>query len=795
MKNDKEYGHFSNDGREFVITRRDLPFPWLNYLTNGDWLALTSFQGGGLSSYLEQRFNSVTRRHLDLPQSDLPGRLIYLRDQESGAFWNATGHPVGRCDQFRSTIGLGTTQVETEIDGIAHEVVYFVPKNPTSDRQGDQDPCELWRVRLTNRSGRRRRLRLYSYSEWVMGDVLQDMKDAPFFKLFRSARYEDGVIYGRNSRWGAPGHETEPWPNQVFLTSSRTPVGWELSTLGFVGMGRTLATPLAVERDLVGNQEDFSGDDVCGCLVWELELEPDQSVSLDVVLGLIPDDSPGFADLDRKYRDPAAVDAALEATRRWWADFVGSIEVRTPDEELDRTVNVWNKYQIFMTLSFGHGPSYFHGNQHATMRDSMQDSFGLIPLAPERARATILRAMSFQYADGSPSYASNRLGLPEAKWDKVDLPVWLALTLENYLAETGDWPILDEEVPFYDEGIGSLYEHLRRGLERVSSDRGAHGLPLIGRGDWNDALDGVGEQGRGESVWLAQFLSMAFRLAATLAARRGAAEDERRWQQQADELAQRIEEVAWDGDWYLRAFDDQGRPLGSHQNEEGQIYLNPQTWAVLSETAEPERARRCLAAALQHLLTDAGLAMFAPAYTKVDPAVGIITQFPPGIKENAACFTHAGAFGLVALLKAGLAEEAYQVWCSMAPSLKPQPRYRMEPYTYSQYVAGPASDRFGEGAFHWMTGSASWMFRAVLDWMVGIRPELEGLRIDPCIPAKWRKLTVRRPWRGATYHVTITNPDGVTRGVRALIVDDLSVDPTRPLEPRQGEVQVNVVMG
>lgn len=797
MKND--YGYFTDDGREFIITRRDLPFPWLNYLTNGDYLALTSFQGGGLSSYLEQRFNSLTRRYLDMPQSDMPGRFVYVRDRDSGESWSVTGHPTGDPEQFRSTIGLGYTRVETKTSGLKQEALFFVPKNPGEVEQGSQDPCEIWRISLTNEGKAPRRLRLFSYSEWVMGDVLQDMKDAPFFKLFRSARYEDGVIFGRNSRWGAPGREREPWPNQVFLTSTRQPVAWELSTLGFVGMGRTLANPAALEGGELSNQESFSGDNVCGCLAWDVDIAPGESASLDIILGLVPDGESRFERLPWKYQEAGVVDEALETTKDWWRRFVSSIEVDTPDSALNDMVNVWNKYQIHMTLAFGHGPSYFHGNQHATMRDSMQDSYGLIPLDPAWARRTILRAMSFQYSDGSPSYASNRMGMPEAKWDKVDLPVWLALTLHNYLSETGDWAILDEPVAFYDAGEASLFEHLRRGLERVSTERGAHGLPLMGGGDWNDALDGVGKAGRGESVWLAQFLVFAFNKAAEVADHHDEEALASQWRAGARELTNRVNDVAWDGQWYLRAFDDEGRAVGGRASGQkgGMIYLNTQTWAVMSGVASEERGKNCLAAALEHLLSDAGMALFAPPYQEFDPSVGVISQFPAGKKENAACFTHAGAFNLVALLQAGMGDEAYGAYRAMLPSIKPQPRYRMEPYTYSQYVAGPGSSDFGQGAFHWMTGSASWMFRAVLDWMIGVRPELDGLRFDPCLPSEWRSLKARRLWRGVELQVEVRNPEMVNKGVQSLIIDGAEFNPSGVVsrEKFSDQVQVIVIMG
>ncbi len=794
---DNSFGHFSEDGREYVITRRDLPSPWLNYLTNGDYLALTSFQGGGFSSYLEQRFNSLTRRYSNIPQSDLPGRFVYVRDQDTGEYWSVTGHPVGECDSFRSVIGLGYTRVETEIAGISHQMTYFVPKNPQSDKEGDQDPCEIWRLTVSNESDRPRKLRLYSYSEWLMGDVEHDMRFSPFFRLFKKAEYRGETVFGTAGRWGAPGDSNAPWPYTVFFTSTRPPVGHDLSTASFVGLYHTLASPRAVEQDTLGNQDLFEGDDVCGSLVWDLELAPGASESFDMILGLVPDDAPGFQDLPLKYRDPTVVDHAWDETRTWWDAYLGGLEVDTPDAELNRQVNFWNKYQIFMTCSFGRGPSYFHADQTVSMRDSLQDSFGMIPLDASRARENILRTMSFQYADGTPTATSNRMGMPEEPSDKVDLPVWLALVLDDYLAETGDWDILDVHLPFFDEGEGTLYGHLQRGLNRVSSDCGERGLPLIGRGDWNDALNGVGIEGKGESVWLGQFLSYAFRLASRIAERIGDAGHVDEWRTRADELEERVNAVAWDGEWYVRAFDDHGHVVGGKDCDEGRIYLNAQTWAVLTETAPPERAEACMQAVFKHLLNEHGLAANWPAYTAYDPNIGVLSQFPPGKKENAACFTHAGAFNLVAMAKTGFGDEMHQAYRAMLPALKPQPHFRMEPYIFSQYCAGPDSPDFGQGAFHWMTGSASWMFRAVLDWMLGIRPQYDGLLVSPCIPKTWPEFRVVRTFRGSTYQIHATNPNGVNTGVVSVSIDgaDLPADQLLPIPEQPSTLAVDIVMG
>ncbi|NIA14864.1 MAG: hypothetical protein GWP08_12370, partial [Nitrospiraceae bacterium] len=782
------FGDFSEDGREYIITRRDLPSPWLNYLTNGDYLALASFQGGGFSSYLEQRFNSLTRRYPNLPQSDMPGRFVYVRDQETGEYWSATGHPVGKCDSFRAVIGLGYTHIETAYAGIAHRMTYFVPKNPHSDKQGEQEPCEIWRLKVSNESDRPRKLRIYSYSEWLMGDVEHDMRFAPFFKLFRRAKFRDGTIYGNMERWGASAGGNAPWPYTAFFASTRPPVGHELATERFVGRFRTLVNPVAVEFDAFSSEEAFQGDDVCGSLVWDLELAPGASESFDMVLGMVPDDAAGFQDLPAKYREPATVERAWGETRGWWDDFLGGLEVDTPDAELNRQVNLWNKYQIFMTCSFGRGPSYFHADQTVSMRDSLQDSFGMIPLDASRARENILRTMSFQYADGSPTATSNRMGMPEEASDKVDLPVWLALVLDDYLAETGDWDILEVTLPFFDEGEGTLYEHLQRGLNRVSADRGARGLPLIGRGDWNDALNGVGADGKGESVWLGQFLSYAFRLASRIAERIGDTAHVAQWRTQADELKERINAVAWDGEWYVRAFDDDGKVVGGKACDEGRIYLNAQTWAVLTETASPERAEACMRAVFAHLLNEHGLAANWPAYTNYDPKIGVLSQFPPGKKENAACFTHAGAFNLVAMAKTGFGDEMHRAYRAMLPALKPQPHFRMEPYIFSQYCAGPESPDFGQGAFHWMTGSASWMFRAVVDWMLGLRPEYDGFLVDPCMPKTWPEFRVVRPFREGTYQIHVTNPSRVNTGVASVSIDgaDYPVDQLLPI-PEPGE--------
>jgi cellobiose phosphorylase len=429
------------------------------------------------------------------------------------------------------------------------------------------------------------------------------------------------------------------------------------------------------------------------------------------------------------------------------------------------------------------------------MRDCCQDAFGVIPLSPELARKNLCRIGSFFFNDGQAAGGCNRIGLKEGPSAKVDLPLWFVIAVADYLRETGDTAFLDERLPLIDGGDSTVYDKMIIGIERMLRQRGPHGLPLIGKGDWNDAANALGVLGKGESVWLAEFLCYVIAEIAPLMIIKNDQARLASYKERADELKEIINSQCWDGEWFVRAFRDDGRPLGVKGEKEGFIWINSQTWAVIAGIAEPGRLHACLDSVEKYMGTPYGLTNLAPAYSKYDPTIGLITGFRPGWKENGAVFSHASSFNVVARAVIGRGRDAVDLFRRILPSSKPA-HYLVEPYVYSQFCAGPdAGQSYGEGAYHWLTGTAAWMFRAMTDYIIGVRPELNGLRIQPAVDPEWKRFAMKRVFRGASYQIEFENPDGVETGVRQIYLDGAQIEGTLLPLPMLKEHKVRVVMG
>jgi cellobiose phosphorylase len=452
---------------------------------------------------------------------------------------------------------------------------------------------------------------------------------------------------------------------------------------------------------------------------------------------------------------------------------------------------------VIIKSQLSSAPSYYHASDASPgFRDAMQDAFGLCLLEPDRARDMIVRLCSFQYSDGSASHRAPRIDIPIERSEKSDLPLWISLAALQYVRETGDVSIILEKVPYADGAESPLLDHIARGLERSLKDVGRHGLPLIHYGDWNDALDGLGGEGRGESVFLGQFLAFALSNAASLARLAGHEDLARTWTGHRDDLIEILNRECWDRDRFVRAFHDDGTVIGCCGNREGQLYLNPQVWAVLAEASSPERLRICMDTVARELETPYGIRCLAPPYSRPDPHVGLISRFPPGIKENGAVFSHAMAFCLVAELMLGRADRAWNILEKANPIVRATryPDYCVEPYVYSQFVAGPETNLRGQGFHHWLTGTCSWMQYAVINWLLGARAEVDGLILDPCIPAWWRRFELTRPYRGSTLHITVENPRGRNGGVSNIQVNGRTIEGNRTPLPDGPRIDVTATL-
>lgn len=777
----QEYGAFSEDGLSYIIHSPRPPRPWINYLTNGDYCSLVSQVGGGFSFYMDHRHHGVLRRELRQHTDDLPARLWYVQDAD-GVYWTANAHFNEKPDCYQAQHGFGKTSILTESHGIQTKLTWFVAPGING---------EFCRCSIRNLSDHPRRLRLFSYQEFVLGSFDQDCHERTFSNLFYAANRSENTVWLRNNRWSYSGEfaANEAWPFLAYVTCCPGPFGVTADRADFVGYMRNPACPFLLEcGDSLEIMDEQRGIDPAVTMQWNLDLQPQEEKELVMLTGIC-DQGGAEPRISRQLADLKA-----RETEEYWAERMAPVMVRTPDPELDRMVNFWNKYQMFINNSFGRGPSYYHKDQYPAMRDCCQDSFGVLPLMPEDTRAKLVRIFGYMFKDGRIGKGCNRVVFDEEPTDKADLALWMIMAVKAYVIETGDRSILDEPVAFLDGGKSSLYEHLLTGVDRVIDDRGAHGLPLIRNGDWNDALDMVGNKGRGESVWLAQFLYHQLNELIYLLEKKADTARIARYRELAREVKRNLEVCHWDGQWFVRAFDDQGERIGSSANKEASIYLNTQTWAVIAGLGTDEQRRRAMASVDRYLETDWGLANLYPAYSQPDPSVGIISRFLPGHKENGAVFAHATAFNLIAKAMVGDGEGLYRLYKKSLPCARNHDVYAVEPYVYSQFAAGPASARAQEGAYHWLTGTAAWMFRAIVDYMLGVQPTDDGLRVAPCLPKGFLEYTVVRRFRHVTYTIHVFNPGDKNTGDVSLTVNGVPIDgDTIPIMPHDSRVDVQIV--
>jgi cellobiose phosphorylase len=785
------YGHFSRDGKTYVITSPDTPRPWVNFLTNGRYAALCSYRGGGFSFHLDHRYHSILRRGPQLTYEDVPGRLLYIKDLDSGELWTANVTPFGTCTRFEARHEAGCTEIDSEYAGIASALRFFVPWHVDA---------EIWQLRLTNRSGRPRRLAVTALAEFVLGNVSLEDHEAAFMALFN-----DSVI-GRQhlefvKNWWHPhfgwSEENGTWKHRAVFSSVQPFSSAMTDREAFFGPFRNHGNPRALETEGLSGGEP-TGQPLVGAMQWIVDLAPEAEWSNDLSITLVPREARAAEDpLVQRLQTSGEADRLLAESRAAWEELFARVRIQTPDPALNGMVNHWAKLQTFVTFSHGRGPSYYHKGQYRGMRDACQDTYGFNILSPGLARENILRIASFFFRDGRSAGGCNLIGLPEGPADKADLPLWIILTVADYLRETGDDSVLDERLPLLDGGESTVLEKMRAGVDRMLDQKGPHGLPLIGKGDWNDAVNAIGAGGKGESVWLAQFLIFIIGELAPILESRGDHDTVARHRTRAAVLRDIINEQCWDGEWFTRAFKDDGTPVGVRGQKEGFLWINSQTWAVLSGCAEPDRLNACMDAVEKHLGTAHGLMNLGPAYSEIDESIGIITRFRPGWKENGGVFSHASAFNIVARARLGRGADAVDLFKRLLPGGKDPDLYKMEPYVFSQFVAGPDDERaHGQGAFHWLTGTAAWMLRAMTDYILGVRAEAGGLRIDPSVAPDWKEFSCRREFRGATFEIHFCNPDGVQSGVRSVTLDGtpLSENLVPGQEPGTTH-RVEVVMG
>ncbi len=794
-----KYGHFSEDGREFIITRPDTPAPWVNYISNKQYTGLVTNSGGGYSFYICPKDSRISRHRYNGLPWDRPGRYVYLRD-EDGEFWSLTWQPTPskKLDFYECRHGMGYTSIEQEYKGVRSKVLYFVPQD---------DDLEIWRVSLTNKSEQARKFDVFSYVELTLGHALVDLINQPNDQHFNVVKFDkaNDFLYATKNYWVTYRGATVKQPNQawnkyVYFASSLPVKGFDGKKDAFIGNWRSESDPIAVEEGICRNTE-ITASDPCAALQNEITLQPGETTEFVILMGIV--DREGYEQsappLVEKYRNLANVDAAFAQVKAYWDEYLSVAQVETPDQEMNVMLNTWAKRQAWVTFHMHRTAGYYHGGLlfGTGIRDQSQDLLGpLMAEAPE-VGDRICEVISHQFADGSTLHNYFRLTGQGEKTGHSDTPLWLPLAIMSYLKETGDFEFLKRVVPFHDEGEGTVLEHLTRAIDYPLSQLTPRHLPKFGPGDWNDTLDYVGREGIGESMWVAEFLCFILRESTDLLTKIGHTEKADQYRKEYDQIADALNTLCWDGEWYIRGTRDDGKVIGSHTNEEGRIFLESTTWAVISGIAPEDRANQTMDSVYKHLNTARGPKILHPAYTKVDPGVGLATRCVPGKKENGAIFNHPAAWAIMAECILHNGDRAYEYYRKTMPCIQAYDPdiYRMEPYVYSEYVTSPDHPTFGEASHSWLTGSGVWMYRNGLDNILGVRPTYEGLFIDPCIPSAWDGFTFTRLFRDAWYEITVTNPSHVQHGVASIEVDGALIKGQTLPVFAEGKHKVTVIMG
>jgi cellobiose phosphorylase len=762
------YGRYDTERREYVITRPDTPTPWINYLGEGRYGGIISNTAGGYSFDRDPRNRRVTRYRYNSVPVDQPGRYVYLRDQETGDFWSPTWQPVvsRRLDAYECRHGAGYTRITGSYRQIRAELLYFVPPSPPDE----SCPCELWVLRIQNQGDRPRTLRSFSYAELSFYDAIVDQTNLDWGMHIVRSREQDGTLIA----------STQFRPDVTYFASSATPVGFDTDREVFLGAYRDLGHPEVVERGEPTGRLAPNGNNIAS-LCHQLQLKPGQERTVVFMLGVTstPERIP---EVVARFGQPAQVDSAFQALQRDWTSYLDKLSVKTPDPELDAMVNFWNAVQCRATLYWSRFVSGYDtglGRGIGT-RDSAQDTLGTVHNLPEKAREMLSALWRLQFQDGHtwhqvfPLTGEGGPGLageiPEwPQWFSDD-HLWVVLGTCAYLRETGDLAYLDQTLPFQDGGEATVFEHIERAVAFTLAHRGPQGLPRHGFSDWNDTMNVDHGSGKAESVFSAQqFCRALLDLAEVCEAwdRRTLAQ---RFRDQQAEMAATVERVAWDGEWYARAYDDEGKPLGVHEATHNQISLNSQTWAVIGGLGDARRARQAMESAHQKLDTPFGLRLMWPPHDRYDRRVQGTTTFPPGAKENGGIFCHAHTWAVVAAAALGWGDRALEYYRQILPLCRTDADlYRAEPYVYCQNICSPEHPELGRGRNTWLTGTASWAYVAATQWILGIRPTFSGLRIAPVLPEAWPGFEARRLFRGVLYEIAVTR---VGPGSRVVLLVD-----------------------
>ena len=814
-----KYGHFDTDKDEYVIDRPDVPVSWTNYLGGKDYAAVVSHNGGGYSYYKSPEYGRITRFRQNGVPLDRPGKYVYVRDDSDGDYWSISWQPVGAPFQaeeedpegkattdseaavYTSAHGLGYTRYESLYRGIDAKQTVFIPLH---------DNLEVWDVTLTNTGEETKELTTSSYVEFSFHTISIDNQNLQMSLYASGSSYKDGVIdYD---------FYYEPWTNH-FMTSSEEPSSFDSLRDSFIGPHRTETDPIAVARgygsDSVGTTQNH-----CGALLHKHTLAPGETKRLVYVLGY--GNYEVGAKMRDKYSNMETVDAEFAALQKHWQDKQDRLQIDTPNQGMNTLINTWTLLQAETCVVWSRFASFVEvgGRNGLGYRDTAQDVMSVIHSNPKKTKQRIVELLRAQVSSGYglhlfdpkafdpdaevlPDIPSPTI-VPTASTEDLihgledtcsDDHLWLVPSVLEYVKETGDVGFLDEVIPFADGKEATVYEHLLAALDFSAEQVGPNGVALGLRADWNDGIN----LGGGESALVTFLHAWAIQELLPVAKALGKTDDVEKYSRELERIEEVTNQELWDGDWWIRGYTHDDVKIGSAENEEGKIFLEHQAWPVIAGITSQERGETSMNSVRELLGSEYGNHLNWPAFTKVDDSVGFLTRVYPGIKENAAIFSHPNAWPIIAEAKLGRGDEAVAFYDAISPyAQNDNIEVRgAEPYAYVQFIYGRDHEDFGKAQNPWLTGTAGWMYTAVTKYILGIRPTMEGLVVDPAIPTSWPGFSAVRKWRDATYNIRVENPDGVSHGIAKLVVDGVEMDPSLPvpIAPKGATVDVEVTLG
>lgn len=794
------YGYFDNKNREYVIERPDVPVSWTNYIGVRDLCTVISHNGGGYSFYESPEHHRITRFRPNGVPLDRPGHYVYLRDDDTEDYWSISWQPVGKDleqSKYRCRHGLSYSIFESKYDNIEANQLVFIPVD---------DAVEIWDITIKNRDDKKRKISVFSYLEFSFNNIEIDNQNFQMSLYATGSSYEDGIIECDAYYDSAKYH---------FFASNFTPTSFECVRDKFIGHYRSETNPIAVERGLCSNSSELGGNH-CATLHKKIGLEPGEEKRIIFIMGV--GDREVGVEKRMIYSDLKNVDRAFLELKKYWDEKLSVFECITPHKGLDTMTNIWTLYQAETCVVWSRFASFIEvgGRTGLGYRDTAQDVMSVPHTNPKKVQERLIELLTALTQEGyglhlfdpnwwkedkEPTFVSPTV-VPTPKIDDVihgiedvcsDDALWLIASICEYVKETGDINFFDTVVPYADGGKGTVYEHMKKILDFSAKHTGPHGICKGLRADWNDCLN----LGDGESALVSFLHHWALVNFIEAAEYLGRKEDVKNYSAMAKEVKKVCDKYLWEEDWFLRGITAKGTKIGSSTSEEGKIFLESNAWAVISGVASDVQGHKTMDSVEKYLYSEYGLHIVHPSYSTPNDDIGFITRVYRGLKENGAIFSHPNPWAWIAECKLGNGNRAMKYYDSLLPYNQNHKIgiREAEPYSYCQFIVGKDHTAFGRARHPWLTGTSGWAYTATTKWILGIRPQYDGLVIDPCIPSEWDEFEVKRKWRGATYNIKVKNPDNVEKGIKSVKLNGERINGSIPCQPYGSTNMVEVVMG